>query len=268
MTWLRFWNKPSWIIRSICRFSSEGRRIAIRELCFLIFGHLVKHLYCQTNTPYFVVKLKTQIVYKTNLDLEATENNIRKSGVMASYITQKGLLWFRFKETGTIFVASSNRLQVKWDSPDEKRLLFKLVKNLLVPRQGETLKTTPSQQQLQVPYPPPEEFKLYWCDETTEYEKKPNSQDNKEIRSEISGIRECYVSNDTVEAGKRLMLLVNTMLPTEWKDELEPLIGDFNRQLKEANSESRALDNSRKLRVEERFIPRFLKEINRLMQKR
>ena len=73
------------------------------------------------------------------------------------------------------FVLSpSGKLQVKWDNPQEKKLLLKIVKSLFVLKHGQELRINPTGQQTFVSYPPPKKFKLYWCNEETIYAKEEN----------------------------------------------------------------------------------------------
>jgi hypothetical protein len=116
--------------------------------------------------------MKTQIVYETNIDFGASVEKIAESNLIVWERTEKNLVWFQVKETTTVFVLSPRgKMQVKWENPEEKKILMKVVKSILIPRQGEKLKIKPVGQQPFVTYPPPKNFKLYWCDETTEYEK-------------------------------------------------------------------------------------------------
>ena len=88
--------------------------------------------------------------------------------------TQKGLIWFHFKKSRTVFQLSPNgKLQVKWNSFEEKKILLKLLKSLFVSN-NDKIFVKPEKQQTWISYPPPENFKLYWCDETTEYSQKPS----------------------------------------------------------------------------------------------
>jgi hypothetical protein len=117
--------------------------------------------------------MKTQIVYSTNVDFEASTEKIAESNFVIWERYQKGIVWFKVKGTTTIFNLSPHgRLQVKWEDPEEKRILLKIVKNILAPKQGQELQIRPISQQAFVTYPPPEKFKLYWCDEITEYERQ------------------------------------------------------------------------------------------------
>lgn len=128
---------------------------------------------CCINTGYFVVEpLKTQIVYETNADYEKSYENICANSMMKAEKTQKGLIWFMFKKTNTAFMLSPNgKLQVKWNDTEEKIVLLRLIQNALVPVSGQKLDIQPSRQQVWISYPAPEPFKLYWCDEKTEYTK-------------------------------------------------------------------------------------------------
>ena len=93
-----------------------------------------------------------------------------KNPLVVADVTQKGLLWFRFTDNRTVFLLSpSGKLQVKWNDVSEKRTLFRLVRNLLVAKPTEKLFIRPVKQQTWIEYPVPESFKLYWCDNTSEY---------------------------------------------------------------------------------------------------
>jgi len=62
-------------------------------------------------------------------------------------------------------------MQVRWEKEDQKKILLQEIRKLLVPSSGEKLKITPLRQQIQIPYPTPPDFQLYWCSEKTEYRK-------------------------------------------------------------------------------------------------
>jgi hypothetical protein len=100
-----------------------------------------------------------------------------KNPLVVADKTEKGLLWFKFKENRTVFLLSPlGKLQVKWTDVSEKRTLFRLVKNLLVAKPNEKLVITPLKQQTWIEYPVPDSFKLYWCDKTSEFVLKKSSE--------------------------------------------------------------------------------------------
>jgi hypothetical protein len=118
--------------------------------------------------------VKTEIVYETNADYHATYEKLVESGVIVADQTGKGLIWFRVKGTRTVFTLSPyGKLQVKWNNVEEKKILLRIVKNLLVPTESQKLRMRPAGQQAFIPYPVPPNLKLYWCDEETEYVRKP-----------------------------------------------------------------------------------------------
>ena len=131
---------------------------------------LYEKLICALDTPYFSVKtLINQVLYQTNIDYEATYQKLLKSSLVIADITQKGLLWFKFKETGTHFLVSHDgRLQVKWNSPSEKEMVLNKLKPLLVPKENGELRITPIMQQLVVYYSQPS-IKVYWCERSCDY---------------------------------------------------------------------------------------------------
>jgi hypothetical protein len=112
----------------------------------------------------------SQVVYETNADWTTSQEAMAKNPLVVADVTQKGLLWFRFTDNRTVFLLSpSGKLQVKWNDVSEKRTLFRLVRNLLVAKPQEKLFIRPVKQQTWIDYPVPELFKLYWCDNTSEY---------------------------------------------------------------------------------------------------
>jgi len=112
----------------------------------------------------------SQVVYETNADLTASHEAVVKNPLVVADRTEKGLLWFKFKNNGTVFLLSPfGKLQVKWNDVSEKRTLFRLVRSLLVAKPNEKLEIKPLKQQTWIEYPVPESFKLYWCDLATEF---------------------------------------------------------------------------------------------------
>jgi hypothetical protein len=115
-------------------------------------------------------EVPSQVVYQTNADWYASYEALVNNSLMKADTTQKGLLQFWFKDNPTLFTLSpTGKLQVKWHSLDEKRTLYKLLRNLLVPNSNGKLVIKPLRQQVWIEYPVPESFKLYWCDNASEY---------------------------------------------------------------------------------------------------
>ena len=99
------------------------------------------------------------------------------------------MLWFMFKNNSTVFLLSpSGKLQVKWNNDSEKRTLFKLIKELLVAKPSEKLSIRPLKQQTWIDYPVPDSFKLYWCDQTTEFVLKndPEAKEEEQQKGPLS----------------------------------------------------------------------------------
>ncbi|MEM3550825.1 MAG: hypothetical protein QXV01_07020, partial [Candidatus Bathyarchaeia archaeon] len=117
--------------------------------------------------------MRNQVVYKANFDYEATYQRLVQSNIAVVDKTEKGLIWVRFKDTKTVFLLSPRgKIQVKWANLEEKKVLLKILKNLLAPTEGQKLSVKPSKQQFSIEYPPPPNFKLYWCELETEYTKQ------------------------------------------------------------------------------------------------
>jgi hypothetical protein len=139
--------------------------------------------------------MKTQIVYETNLDYEASYESLAQSYIAVVDKTRKELISVKFKGTRTIFIISpKGKIQVLWKDVAEKKVLFKVLCNLLVPKAGETLKIKPTIQQAMIPYPPPSNFKLYWCDEETKYAKDSLSAKVKSVAHTIGEIAKAVLS--------------------------------------------------------------------------
>jgi len=119
----------------------------------------------------------SQVVYKTNADYTGSYEAMTKNPLVIAEPTQKGLLTFWFKGSRTIFLLSPmGKLQVRWSDLAEKKMLFKLVRNLLVAKDNEKLSLQPTKQQTWIEYPVPESFKLYWCDSATEFVSKATAE--------------------------------------------------------------------------------------------
>lgn len=144
-------------------------------------------------------EVPSQVVYQTNADWHATYEALVKNSLVIADTTQKGLIQFWFKDSPTLFMlAPTGKLQVKWKDVEEKKVLFKLVKNLLVAAPNEALVIKPLKQQIWIDYPVPDSFKVYWCSESTEYALKKSplafSKSRYEIEKEkrIAEIREKF----------------------------------------------------------------------------
>ena len=93
--------------------------------------------------------MPNQVVYQTNADYEASYEKLVSSDIMIVEKTEKGLIWFRVKGTRTVFQLSPNgKLQVKWQNPEEKKVLLNIVKNILVSKNDQPLIITPLKQQV------------------------------------------------------------------------------------------------------------------------
>ncbi len=129
-----------------------------------------------------MVSMPSIVVYETTADWQASYEAMVNNSLVQAEPTQKGLLWFKFRDNGTVFQLSPNgKLQVKWNNVSEKKTLFRLLGNLLVTTTGEKPKFTPQKQQTWIPYPVPDSFKLFWCDEETELVTKKKSNEESKI---------------------------------------------------------------------------------------
>lgn len=122
--------------------------------------------------------MKVQVVYRTNADYDATYERIRKSDIVvppSQSGTDCGNIVDEIKESGTKFSLSpKGKLQITWKSKRYKISDFKIIKSLLVPKEGEELFV--KEEFLSV-YPkiyyPQSNYctKVHWCDKTYHYEK-------------------------------------------------------------------------------------------------
>ncbi len=129
-----------------------------------------------------------QVVYETNADFALSYEVMVKNQLVVVDRTEKGLLWFKFKNNRTVFQLSPfGKLQVKWNDVSEKRTLFRLVKNLLITQSNEKLLIKPVKQQTWIEYPVPRSFKLYWCDKESEFiVKTSKNRDSSATRQKAS----------------------------------------------------------------------------------
>lgn len=142
--------------------------------------------------------MKTQIVYQTNLDFEASYQKLVESGIAITDKTEKGMIWLKFKDTKTVFMISPyGKIEVAWKNLGEKKILLKILKNLLVSKEGEKLRIEPIKQIREFSYPPPPNFKLSWCDEETKYHKQP-------------------VKRGTLKHSRQLSLGLEAILAEDW----------------------------------------------------
>ncbi len=156
--------------------------------------------------------MRNQVVYESNFGYEATYERLCRSGIAVVEKTEKGLIWVRFKETKTVFLLSpKGKIQVKWANLEEKKVLLKILKNMLVPVEGQELVLKPSKQQVFIEYPPPSNFKLYWCEMETEYAKQAEfdpwlkvsvAKAVEELRFEFCFLREPTVKEVAARVGK------------------------------------------------------------------
>jgi hypothetical protein len=176
--------------------------------------------------------VSSQVVYQTNADYYASEEAIAQNNLIIFEKTKKGLLWFRFTSSRTIFQLSPNgKLQVKWSNLEEKKLLYKLVKSLLIANKNEELAIKPLKQQTWIDYPEPESFKVYWCDQSTEfvnkkYTEQPTSQNRNAIWGYTQGGRYCIKGATLEEINKRKQL-------EEIKIDIKDIIEKNNKAMEE-----------------------------------
>jgi hypothetical protein len=122
-----------------------------------------------------------------------------KNTLVQADMTEKGLLWFRFKDNPTPFLLSpAGKLQVRWKDLSEKKTLFRLLRNLLVAKPSEKLVIKPLKQQAWIDYPPPLSFKVYWCDYATEFVLRSTNENEEEGKSGKTQVIDGVSSSGTV----------------------------------------------------------------------
>jgi hypothetical protein len=186
--------------------------------------------------------MSNQVVYQSNFDYEATYERLCRSGVAVVEKTEKGLIWLRFKDTRTVFLLSpGGRIQVRWANLEEKKVLLKILKNMLVPLEGQDIILKPLKQQFFIEYPPPPNFKLYWCETAVEYAKHAEYEPQlkeavekavEELRLQLYFLREPTVKEVATKIGKT----PETVRPILY--ELAPKIGWREQENQEAEKEA------------------------------
>lgn len=137
--------------------------------------------------------MSTQVVYQTNADWHDSYEALAKNSLVTVEQTKKGLLWFHFKESRTVFTLSpTGKLQVKWSDLHEKRILYKQIRNLLVAKPNEKLTIKPLKQQMWIEYPVPESFRIYWCDHWAEFGLKKTSETTEAERTAHPEVAEIF----------------------------------------------------------------------------
>lgn len=138
-------------------------------------------------------EMASQVIYQTNAEWYTTSEALASNPLVITYETEKGLLQFNFKGSRTIFqLSAEGKMQVKWNDISEKKILYRFVKKLLVAKNNEELVIRPLKQQAWIDYPVPDSFKLYWCDQETEFVLKKENSDKPQ--SEF-GVRLAKVRN-------------------------------------------------------------------------
>lgn len=184
----------------------------------------------------FVIKMPSQVVYQTNADWHESYEALAKNSIVKADVTKKGLLWFQFIGSHTVFIlAPTGKLQVKWSDLNEKILLFKWIKNILIANSNEKLCIKPLKQQTWIEYPVPGSFKLYWCDQATEFVLKKSCSEEKiskvatnltkvkkileELRHELCHYREPTLNEVALQTGYLSPQLRDYLTLADWKNE-------------------------------------------------
>jgi hypothetical protein len=191
--------------------------------------------------------MPNQVVYESNFNYEATYERLCQSGIAIVEKTEKGLIWLRFKDTKTVFLLSpGGRIQVRWANLEEKKVLLKILKNMLVPLEGQNVSIKPLKQQLFIEYPPPPNFKLYWCETSVEYAKhaefEPQLKEAVEKAVEELRLQLCFLREPTVkEVAAKIGKTPETVRPLLY--ELAPKIGWKEQDGEEAEMEAEEIIN-------------------------
>lgn len=133
------------------------------------------------------------MVYQTNADWYDSKDAMRKNPLVKVDVTKKGLIWFQFIGSKTVFLLSpSGKMQVKWNDVNEKKTLFRFLKGLFIAKPNEKLVIKPLRQQTWIDYPVPEPFKLYWCDQTTDLviKKEPEEKMQSSFSAKLAKVSE------------------------------------------------------------------------------
>jgi hypothetical protein len=180
--------------------------------------------------------MKHQVTYlpKEDLDLEATLENLKFMALVkldAGRKPQPEAGNYRFM-LGTIKVLLSptkpHRIQVAWTDDKEKIEKLEILKKLLVSQDGrEGVDLHPLRQNIySIPHDPlPEEIKLNWCEERTQYFSFDRYS---RIMNDEAEMTLDYTSRLDFEAGQRRadLLYSSDVLPQSWKKRLEPFFKD------------------------------------------
>ena len=174
--------------------------------------------------------MSTQVVYQTNADWHDSYKALAKNSLVTVEETKKGLLWFHFKESRTVFTLSpTGKLQVKWSDLHEKRILYKQIRNLLTAKPSEKLTIKPLKQQMWIEYPVPESFKIYWCDHWAEFGLKKTSETTEAERTGYPEIAEIFKRKSLHKIEEENRISEFTEQATKIKKAIEELRHEFRR---------------------------------------
>lgn len=180
------------------------------------------------------IRMKFQVTYlpKEDLDLEATLHNLECMGLVkerAGRQPEAGVYTFMLGEINVLLSPTKpHKIQVAWTDESEKIEKLEILKKLLVSQKGrEGVDLEPLKQNIySIPHDPlPEEIKLIWCEERTEYFSFDRFS---RIVNDEAEMTQDYISRLDFEAGQRRadLLYSSDVLPQSWKKHLEPFFKD------------------------------------------
>jgi hypothetical protein len=118
--------------------------------------------------------MRFQVVYETDADYIETWKKLRANPQVATIRqTPKGHLCFRFKDTGLTaeLAEATGKLLVNYKDEREKQVYFRLIREILVKRDGSQAKIHPLHTTVYaIPLdPPPSEFRFSTCKTVIQY---------------------------------------------------------------------------------------------------
>ena len=116
--------------------------------------------------------MKFQTIYKTDADYYETWEKARKSQFVSMVdCSSKGHLCFKLRDSKHVAeLTRDGKLIIVWESEEEKKKLFSLLKQVLATKDGRPADIRPLSTTIyNIPYPPPMNFQISYCSDWIYY---------------------------------------------------------------------------------------------------
>lgn len=172
------------------------------------------------------IKVKFTVYYQGIFDVARAFDELWMTFPEASESVGKGndRMVFHIGQDVTVQITRNGVVQVTWTNEKEKIQGLKTLENALPPLRGKkkAILKPLNQSVHKIPYPPPKDFKLNWCEEATQYF---NFDNYFQVKQTMDAIMNDYVVTLNFDAAQRRaeVFYSSDILPQKWKNQLKPL---------------------------------------------